>query len=83
MDSGFGSGRCAKKQKVYRAPRGRKTRENEIFKEISEKDLEMEEMLKSMRGSGLGDGLNLYDKDTAMEKMMSEYGMEGMDMGEL
>lgn len=77
-----GSKRCAKKPKEYKKPKGKLHRENEEFHPISEKDLEMEELLKNMRDSGLGDGLNLYDKETAMERMMNEYGMEDMeDMG--
>lgn len=44
---------------------------------MSEKDLQMEQLMASMKGAGLG-GMSMYNKDD-MENMMASGGLPGMD----
>ena len=44
---------------------------------MSEKDLQMEQLMASMKDAGLG-GMNMYNKDD-MENMMASGGLPGMD----
>jgi hypothetical protein len=44
---------------------------------MSEKDLQMEQLMASMKDAGLG-GMNMYNKDD-MEDMMASGGLPGME----
>jgi hypothetical protein len=64
------SGRCSSKAKPINYDR------TDIpFEEISEKDLQMEQMMAQMKAAGMG-GMNMYNKDD-MEGMMANGGMPG------
>lgn len=65
------SGRCSSKAKPISYER-----KDYPFEEISEKDLQMEQMMAQMKAAGLG-GMNMYNKDD-MENMMANGGMPGM-----
>lgn len=65
------SGRCSSKAKPITYERT-----DFSFEEISEKDLQMEQMMAQMKAAGMG-GMNMYNKDD-MENMMGNGGMPGM-----
>lgn len=65
------SGRCSSKAKPINYQR-----EEIPFEEISEKDLQMEQMMAQMKAAGMG-GMSMYNKDD-MEGMMANGGMPGM-----
>lgn len=66
------SGRCSSKAKAITYQR-----EEIPFEEISEKDLQMEQMMAQMKAAGMG-GMSMYNKDD-MEGMMANGGMPGME----
>jgi hypothetical protein len=68
------SGRCSSKAKPINYQR-----EELPFEEISEKDLQMEQMMAQMKAAGMG-GMSMYNKDD-MEGMMANGGMPGMGGG--
>lgn len=68
------SGRCSSKSKPINFDRT-----DLPFEEISAKDLEMEQLMATMKAAGMG-GMNMYNKDD-MEGMMAGGGMPGMGGG--
>lgn len=65
------SNRCSKSKK---SPKHSIDRVDYEFKEISEKDLEMEKLMAKMKASGMG-GMSMYNRDD-MESMMAGGGMD-------
>ena len=69
------SKRCAKPSKPIKHKRT-----DEDFKPMTKKEQEMEELMRTMKSSGLGGGMSMYDRDD-MDAMMKGGmgGMGGMD----
>ncbi len=65
------SKRCSKKQPILPAS----GRQDFPAKEISQKDLEMEKLMKSMKDMGMG-GMSMYNRDD-MDEMANDGGMGG------
>ena len=66
-----GSKRCSKPKKEY----SRSNRVNEVFKAMSTKDIEVEELMAKMKASGMP-GMKMYDRESMMDRMMDEYGLD-------
>ena len=76
------AGRCSSKRPVHSS---HTKREDVRFEAQSEKDIQMEELMASMKSMGMG--ANLYNREDMMGKMADGYGDEdedgsGMGMGQ-
>ena len=56
-----------------------KNRKDEIFKPLTAKDIEVENLMTNMKSAGVP-GLKAYDRESMMERMMEEYGLDEDEM---
>ena len=52
-------------------------RQDYPFEEMSEKDVEMENMMRKMNNAGLGGGMNMYNREDIMAQMAAGGGEDG------
>ena len=67
-----GERRCRKKARPIKHKRT-----DEPFTPLSAKDLEMEELMANM--GDMGHGMKMYDRETMMDEMAGQYGIEDED----